>query len=120
MYDMLWYRWHEKVRAEEQKRGLWRTVVKIFLSQQQHQSLLQWINFWATAHYGFDTMENALMLTTEDRMMGDSLEAMDRVKWTTRMLEVQANNPRMTADEIIGFISQKMTLRHRKEAQHQD
>ena len=90
-------------------------MVKILLPQQQHQSLLQWMNSLATAHYGFDMMDNALMLTTEDRRMGDSLKAMDRVKWTTGMLMT-----RMTADEIIDFISEKMTLQTRKEAQHPD
>ena len=65
-------------------------------------------------------MKNALMLTTEDRRMGDSLQAMDGVKWTTGMLKVQAIDPLMTADEIIDFISEKMTLQHRREAQHQD
>ena len=112
---MLPYKWQEKVQAEEQKRGRWRTLVKIHLPQQQHQGLLQWINSWATAHYGFDTMKNALMLTTEDRMMGDSLKAMDRVKWTTGMLKVQAIDPRMTAEVIIDLVSEKMTLQHRKE-----
>ena len=80
MCDMLPYKWQEKVQAEEQKRGLWRTVVRILLPQQQHQSLLQWINSSATAHYRFNTMKNALMLTTEDRRMGDSLKVVDRVK----------------------------------------
>ena len=36
------------------------------------------------------------------------------------MLKVQAIDPRMTADEIIVFISEKMKLQHRREAQHQD
>ena len=54
-------------------------------------------------------MKNALMLTTEHRRMGDSLKAMDRVKWTTGMLKVQAIDPRMAADEIIDFIGEKMT-----------
>ena len=67
VYDMLPYNWQEKVQAEEQKRGRWRTVVKILLPQQQHQGLLQWINSGVTAHSGFGTMKNALMLTTEDR-----------------------------------------------------
>ena len=79
VYDMLPYRCEEQVRAEEQKRGRWRLVVKFLLPQQQHQSLLHWINSWATAHYGFDAMKNALMLTTQDRRMGDSLKAMDKV-----------------------------------------
>ena len=65
-------------------------------------------------------MKNALMLTMEDRRMGPRLNAMDRVKWTTGMLKVQATDARMTADEIINFISEKMTLQHRKEAEHQD
>ena len=72
------------------------------------------------AAYGYDTMKNALMLTTEDRGMGESLKAMDRVKWTTGMLKVHAIDPRMTADDIIDFISEKMTIKHRNEAQHQD
>ena len=95
-------------------------MVKVLLPQQQQQGLPQWINSWATAHCGFDKMKNALMITTEDRGMGESLKAMDRVKWTTGMLKVQAIDPRLTADEIINFISEKMTLQHRKEAQHQD
>ena len=118
MYDMLPYKWQKKAQTEEQKTGQWRTVVKILLPQQQHQGLLQWINSWATAHYGVDTMKNALMLTTEDRRMGDSLKAMDRVKWTKGMLKVQAIDPRMNADAIVEFISEKMMLQHRKEAQH--
>ena len=36
------------------------------------------------------------------------------------MLWVQGIDPLITADEIIDFISEKMTLQHRKEAQHQD
>ena len=36
------------------------------------------------------------------------------------MLKIQAIAPQMTADEIIDFISEKMTLQHRKEAQHQE
>ena len=116
MYDMLPYKWQEKVHAEEKKSSRWRTVVKILVPQQQHQGLLQWIHSSATAHYGFDTMKYTLMLTTEDRRMGDSLKAMDRVNWTTRLLKVQAIDPRMIADEIIGFISEKITLQHRKEA----
>ena len=80
VYDMLPYKSQEKVQAEEQKSGRWRTVVKILLPQQQHQSLLQWINSWATAHYGFDTMKNALMLTTKDHRIGDSLKAIEMVK----------------------------------------
>ena len=43
------------------------------------------------------TMKNALMITTEDRGVGESLEAMDRVKSTTGMLKVQAIDPRMFA-----------------------
>ena len=120
LYNMLPYKWQEKVQAEEQKRGRWRTVVKILLPQQQHQGLPQWIRTWATAHYRFDTMKNALMLTTEDRRMGDNLKAMDRVKWTTGMLKIQAIDPRTSANDIIGFISEKVMLQHRKEAQHQD
>ena len=95
-------------------------MVKVLLRHQQHQSLRQWINSWATAHYGFNTMRNALMLTTEGRRMGDGLKAMDRVKWTRGMLRVEAIDPRMTADEISDFISHKITLQHRKEAQHQE
>ena len=110
----------EKVQTEEQKRGRWRTVVNILLPQQQHQGLLQQINSWATARYGLDTMMNALMLTTEDRKMSESLKAMDRVKWTMTMLKVQAINPRMTTDEIIDSSSGRMTLQHRREAQHRD
>ena len=67
---MLPYKWLEKIRAEEQKRGQYRTVVKVLLPHQQHQGLLQWIKSWATAHYGLDTVKNALMITTEDRGMG--------------------------------------------------
>ena len=93
------------------------TVVNVLLPQQQHQGLLQWINCWATGHYRFDTMKNPLMITMEDRGMGERLKAMDRVKWTTGMLQVQAINPQMTADEIMDLISGKMTLRLRKEAQ---
>ena len=70
-------------------------------------------------HYGFDTMKTALRLSTEDRRMGDSLKAMDRVKWTTGMLNVQAIDPQMTADGIIDFVSEEVTLPHRREAQHQ-
>ena len=95
-------------------------MVKILLPGQQHQSLLQWINSWATTHYGFDTMKNALMLTTDNRRMGDSLKAKRRDKCTTGLLKVRAIDSRMPADEIIYFISKKMTLQHRKEAQHQD
>ena len=120
VYDMLPYKWQEKIQTEEQKRGRWRTVVKVLLPQQQHQGLLQWINSWAMAHYGFDTMKKALMLTTEDRKMGECLKAMDRVKSTTRLLKVLAIDLQMTADEIIDFISEKMTPQHRKEAQHHD
>ena len=65
-------------------------------------------------------MKNAVMLTMEDRRMSDSLKAIDRVKWTRGMLKVQAVDPGMTADENIDFTSEKMTLQHRKEAQHQD
>ena len=36
------------------------------------------------------------------------------------MLKVQAIKPQMTADEIIDFTSEKMTLQHRKEAQDQE
>ena len=50
---------------------------------------------------------------------GDSLMPMDRVKWTTGMLNVQTIDPQMTADEIIDFVSEKMTLQHCKEVQHQ-
>ena len=85
---MLPYKWQEKVQAEEKKRGRWRTMVKILLPQQQHQGVLQWINSGATVHYRFDTMKNALILTTEERRMGDSLKAMERVNWTTGMLKV--------------------------------
>ena len=120
VYDMLPHKWRRKVQTKEQKRGRWRTVVKILLPQQPHQGLLQWINSWATAHCGFDTMTNALMLSMGDRRMGESLKAMDEVKCTTGMLKVQAIDPRMTADEIIDLVSDKMTLQHRKEAQHQE
>ena len=120
VYHMVPYKWQEKVQAEEQKRARWRTVVKVPLPQQQHQGLLQWINSWATAHYGFNTMQIAPMLTTDDGRKGDSLKAMDRFKWTTGMLKVHAIDPPMTADETIDFISKMMTLQHRKEAQHQD
>ena len=120
VYDMLPYKWQEKVQAEEQKRGRWRTVIKILLPRQQHQCLLQWINSWATAHYGFDTMKNALMLTTEDSWKGDSLRAMDTVKSTTGMQQVGAMDPPMTADEIIHLISERMTLQHHNEAQRQE
>ena len=118
VYDVLPYKWQEEMQAEEQKRGRWRTVVKILVPKQQHQGLLQWINSWATAHYGFDTMKNALMLTTENRRMGHSLKAIDRVKCTTAMLKVRAIDPRVTADEIIDFISENMMLQHRNEALH--
>ena len=50
VYDMLPYKRQQKVQAKEQKRGRWRTVVKILLPQQHHQGLLQWINSRATAH----------------------------------------------------------------------
>ena len=60
------------------------------------------------------------MLTTEHRRMGDSLKAMDRVKWTTKILMDQASDTRMTALEIIDFISEKVTLQPRNKAQHQD
>ena len=41
VYDMLRYTLEEKVQAEEQKRGRWRTVVKILLPLQQHQGVDQ-------------------------------------------------------------------------------
>ena len=110
VYNMLPYKWQEKIQAEKQKRGRWRTVLKILLSQQQHQSLLQWINSWATRPYGFNTMKNSLMLPEEDCRMGVSLKAMDKVKLTTGRLKVQAIDPRTTADEIIDFISERMTM----------
>ena len=120
MYDMLPYKWQQKVQAEKQKRDRWRTVVNFRPPQQQHEALLQWINSGATAHYGFDTMKKALIVTTENRRIGDSLKAIDRVKWTTGMLNVQAMDPRMTADETNDFITQRMTLQRCKEGQHQD
>ena len=52
--------------------------------------------------------------------MDESLKATDRVRWTSGMLQVQAMDPRMTTDEIIDYISEKMTLQHCKEGQHQD
>ena len=52
--------------------------------------------------------------------MGDSLKAIDRVKWTRGRLRNQAIDTRMTADQIIDFISEKLTLQHRKDAQYQD
>ena len=45
-------------------------MVKVLLPQQQQQGLLQRINTGETAHYGFDTMETALMTTREDRGKG--------------------------------------------------
>ena len=74
----------------------------------------------ATECYEINTIKNALMLTMEDRMLGASLNAIDRVKWTTGMLTVEAIDPGITADEIVDFISKKMTLQHRKEVQHQE
>ena len=65
-------------------------------------------------------MKNALMITTETRGMGESLKAIDRVKWTTGMPKVHDIDPRITADEIIDYIREKMTLQPRKEAQHED
>ena len=65
-------------------------------------------------------MKNALLLTLEDRRMDDSLNAMDRVKWTPGMLKVQAIDLRMTADYLIDFISEEMTLQHRKQAQYRE
>ena len=120
VYDMLLYKWQEEVQAEEQKRGRWTNVVKILLPQQQHTGLLQWINSLTTADYGLDTMKNTLMLSTENRRMGKSLKAMDKVWWTTGMLYVQAFDKAMIAAEIMDLIGKKMTLQHRKETQHED
>ena len=118
-YGMLPYKRQGKVHAEEQNQGRWRTVVKMLLPQQQHEGPLQWINSSATGHYGFYTMKNALMLTTEDRRMPDSLKAMDRLKWTNGMLKDQAIDQRTTAHEVFHIITEKMMLHHRNEAQHQ-
>ena len=120
MYDMVQYKWQEKVQAEGQKSGGWRTVVKILLPGQQQQGLLQCINSCAMAHWGLDTMKNALVLPTEDRRMHDTRKAMNKVKWTTGILYVQALDQQMTADEAIDFIREKMRRHNRKEAQHQD
>ena len=40
MCNMLPYNWQEKFQGKVQKRGQWRTVVRILLPQQQHQGLL--------------------------------------------------------------------------------
>ena len=65
-------------------------------------------------------MKNAPMITNEDRGMKDSHKAMDTVHWATGMLKLQAIDTGMAADEMIDFISKRIPLQHRKEAQHQD
>ena len=120
MYNMLAYTSQQKFQAEEQKRGGYLVVDKVLLPEQQHQSLLQWINSWATANYEFNTMKNALRISMEDLGMRESTKTIDGVNSTTGMLKVQAIDRRMTADEVMHFIVEKITLQHHKEAKHQD